>query len=607
MLSPSKDRLNYGDMLTPPYGYKLDFAVGTTYSLDLDALVGASMALGLSEDPDSDELKDPICLLEALRSIGDKIALFCESGQIHFPGKVTPLYILLEKIVFSVALKRPGRQKSGMYPSFHPKFWLIRYVSDEDVLYRVIVLSRNLTFDRSWDVSFSMDGVLKGQSRKKNRPLSAFLDFLAEKIPNTEDSHEKRKAIRALTQEIPYVQFEIQEKEFTDYTFIPQGIRLEDGNLSTILNTPLFDKNQTFHEVFAISPFVSSDVIKMLNDSRGDIEYYDYSLITRAASLGSIKEQDVTNFKLYTVKDEIVDGESLISEESSSIQKQDIHAKVFMTRKYSDTNLYLGSLNATHAALYSNVEFVIKLQSSNRYLNAIKLRESLFGADKDNPFQEVKLQDYSPEEVDDDTSMLEIAVKDISRANPYGRVIENDDKYDITLQFNPVSIDTHYEVTIQPLLSQREQPFSNEIVFTNLDAMQISEFFTVIVKDENQTVKRLIKIQLNGIPDERERRIVSSVINNRDKFYKYITFLLGEDAVISTLEMNEIEGTVWDGEENSHQIAPALYEKMLKAVSEDPDKMKGIDYLIRMTAEDNVVPESFIKLYETIKKAVGIK
>lgn len=606
-MSPSKDRLNYGDMLTPPYGYKLDFAVGTTYSLDLDALVGASMALGLSEDPDSDELKDPICLLEALRSIGDKIALFCESGQIHFPGKVTPLYILLEKIVFSVALKRPGRQKSGMYPSFHPKFWLIRYVSDEDVLYRVIVLSRNLTFDRSWDVSFSMDGVLKGQSRKKNRPLSAFLDFLAEKIPNTEDSHEKRKAIRALTQEIPYVQFEIQEKEFTDYTFIPQGIRLEDGNLSTILNTPLFDKNQTFHEVFAISPFVSSDVIKMLNDSRGDIEYYDYSLITRAASLGSIKEQDVTNFKLYTVKDEIVDGESLISEESSSIQKQDIHAKVFMTRKYSDTNLYLGSLNATHAALYSNVEFVIKLQSSNRYLNAIKLRESLFGADKDNPFQEVKLQDYSPEEVDDDTSMLEIAVKDISRANPYGRVIENDDKYDITLQFNPVSIDTHYEVTIQPLLSQREQPFSNEIVFTNLDAMQISEFFTVIVKDENQTVKRLIKIQLNGIPDERERRIVSSVINNRDKFYKYITFLLGEDAVISTLEMNEIEGTVWDGEENSHQIAPALYEKMLKAVSEDPDKMKGIDYLIRMTAEDNVVPESFIKLYETIKKAVGIK
>ena len=49
MLNPNKDRLDYGQILAPPTGYFLDFAVGTTYSLDLDALVGASLALGLSD------------------------------------------------------------------------------------------------------------------------------------------------------------------------------------------------------------------------------------------------------------------------------------------------------------------------------------------------------------------------------------------------------------------------------------------------------------------------------------------------------------------------------------------------------------------------------
>ena len=101
MLNPNNDRLDYGQILAPPSGFHLDFAVGTTYSLDLDALVGASLALGLSEETDSELMNNPVCLLEALRSTGDKVALFCEGGQIHMPNHVTALYILLEKMVFS--------------------------------------------------------------------------------------------------------------------------------------------------------------------------------------------------------------------------------------------------------------------------------------------------------------------------------------------------------------------------------------------------------------------------------------------------------------------------------------------------------------------------
>ena len=133
MLNPNNDRLDYGQVLAPPDGYTLDFAIGTTYSLDLDALVGACIALGLSEETDSDLMKNPICLLEALRATGDKVALFCEGGQIYTPNNITSLYILLEKMVFQVSTaKRKGIAK---YPSFHPKFWLLTMVDrfGEDV------------------------------------------------------------------------------------------------------------------------------------------------------------------------------------------------------------------------------------------------------------------------------------------------------------------------------------------------------------------------------------------------------------------------------------------------------------------------------------------
>ena len=39
MLNPNNDRLDYGQIIAPPVDYKLDFAIGTTYSLDLHQLM----------------------------------------------------------------------------------------------------------------------------------------------------------------------------------------------------------------------------------------------------------------------------------------------------------------------------------------------------------------------------------------------------------------------------------------------------------------------------------------------------------------------------------------------------------------------------------------
>jgi len=56
----NRDRTDYSGILMPPDGYRLDRAVGTTYSLDLEALTAVAICLGLSEETDSKLMQNPI-------------------------------------------------------------------------------------------------------------------------------------------------------------------------------------------------------------------------------------------------------------------------------------------------------------------------------------------------------------------------------------------------------------------------------------------------------------------------------------------------------------------------------------------------------------------
>ena len=61
-----------------------------------------------------------------------------------------------------------------------------------------------------------------------------------------------------------------------------------------------------------------------------------------------------------------------------------------MLRKNADTEVYLGSLNASHNAVYGNIEFMILLKSKNRYNNLEKLKKDIFGVDEDCPNNQFK-------------------------------------------------------------------------------------------------------------------------------------------------------------------------------------------------------------------------
>jgi len=607
MLNPNNDRLDYGQILAPPANFHLDFAVGTTYSLDLDALVGASLAMGLSEETDSVLINNPVFLLEALRSTSDKVALFCEGGQIYRPNKVTPLYILLEKIVFSVRTAK--RRGIATYPSFHPKFWLLRYKNAEnDLYYRMIVLSRNLTFDRSWDITYYMDGHPARKASDKNQPVCDFLRYLLAQIPSSENGREKSRAIRRLIKELPNVAFEPSEKEFYDYEFIPNGVKNSKGDYYQITNTPLF--TDTFHEILIMSPFLSGGVIRDFNDrnQHSSIQNPRYMLITREMSLAKLKTKDVNNFTIFTMKDSVIDGETAISDGSTEIKKQDIHAKVYMVRKYADTDLYLGSLNASHNAICGNVEFMIMLRAKNRYLNMDKLAAALFGSEQDDfdsPFQEITLQNAILTEEDEQEKVLDAIIKSIYRTSPSALVRQEEENYAVSVYFG--ECDTKgCQVEVRPLLSKKSAVFMKDILFSGLQITQLSEFYVISVSDGERSMERVLMIPTDGLPKNREKAVVSSVVSDRDCFYRYIAFLLGDNTILSVLESNAAGGEGVSGLNNQTYRIPALYEKMLQAAATAPEKFKGIEYLMKTLSKDGIIPDDFKKLYDTFKRVVKI-
>lgn len=606
MLNPGEDRLDYGNILIPPDSYILDFAVGATYSLDLDALVGVCIALGLSVESDSNIMKDPVCLLEALRRTGDKLALFCEAGQIYLPRKLSEVYTLLEKMVFQVVTKA---MKGIKYPSFHPKFWLLRYTNKEEVLYRIVVLSRNLTFDRSWDICFYMDGKL-GEETDKNIPVADFLKYLLKQLPKSEIA--KAKQIRQLIKELDYVNFETGMKEFYDFEFIPSGVPCSEGGIYSMLDTSLikgendrFEKS--FHELLVISPFLSKDIIRQFNERSRWIENTEYMLITREMSLEKLRPEDCDNFRIYVLKDEIVDGEAAISDGESDYYKQDIHAKVYMLRKNSNTELYLGSLNASHNAVYGNIEFMLLLKSKNRHTNMEKLKADIFNGDEDganNPFKEVELSEHKKLKEVDEAGELNFLIKQINRYKFYALVTENRDYYDVNISVEDYE-KPDADITLSPIFAQTgEVEFAKNMLFEKLSINSLSEFYVLFICDNaGNKVKRLIKIETEGIPNEREGKVISSIIG--ENFYRYVEFLFGDDYITSALRANSgnCQGSLGKSYAFMENM-PLLYEKMLKKAATEPESFTEIEKLIRLLPKDSVVPETFKKLYNTFRKVV---
>ena len=209
-------------------GYVVDYAVLTTYSLDMTSLLSVPFMLGAMSDLTEATMRSPHLVLEAVNKSAGKFSVFCNAGCIAVPQANSKLYALLERSVVQIALPAKG----AGFVNFHPKVWVIKETNPdtEESQIKVVVLSRNLTCSNDLDVVCELVGPIgtkpaTRKSRTRHKPLADFLEWLAER-----STSKIRKQIRSMINDLDYVErFELADTPFDYYAFFPMGIDGYDG------------------------------------------------------------------------------------------------------------------------------------------------------------------------------------------------------------------------------------------------------------------------------------------------------------------------------------------------------------------------------------------
>lgn len=562
-----ENRLDYGGLLMPDIGYDVDFAVAFTYSLDLEALLGVPVSLGLlDDDMDTGLIDNPFFLLEAIRKSSDKIAIFCNAGSIALPRNIRSVFALLENSVFEINLSEMN--------SFHPKMWFIKYINDAgDSYIKLIVLTRNLTFDRSFDYAVEMTGQIGNRKLNKNKPLSDMLQFAA-KYAGTK----KRKKILALAEDLLRVKkFDLDDR-FEDYEFLPLGITAGAAEA-----TGLFD---SCYDLIVFSPFLSSSMVERMADNAR----HRKSLFTRKSSLNRKIIGLYDN--VYVTKDIVMDNE-IMSEGEAEPKGCDIHAKLYFTRVSSGNFLYIGSANASDKAFYNNVEFLLKLKYKP-YMASYDALLKEFLPEDGCPFEPIT--DIAADAQVEDTSFLDKVLREALRSIKNANVAASGERFSITLKTNGRPLEK--TVYIAPLFRAGSlAPLADGLVFPDMLLKELSEFF--IIKIEGKEI--VTKVNLVGMPEGRDEAIYKSIIQDKNGFLAYVSFMLSDNYAESCFEQYEIaKKLLTDADVLQPVIPPALYERMLSSTVSNPSRLLDLDHL--MSKLDDDIVGDFSAMYQPFKE-----
>ncbi|MEG2787998.1 MAG: hypothetical protein RR942_09265 [Romboutsia sp.] len=575
MFKPDKDRLDYGELLSPPKGFKVSRAVGTTYSLDLETMISIPISLCFSQSIDNSKNKEKLHIVDSIVKCSKIIKVYCQQGQIHVPKNTYSLYSLLED---SIAQVLPD----GDY-SFHPKIWIIRFEGKftKEIIYRVIVLSRNLTFDRSWDVSVCMDGIVESKKVEENKPIIDFMKHLTK----YNDFEESKIFIRDLNK----VRFDLKSSGFDSYEFLPMGI--ENYNKHELFEGKC--KNQAI-----ISPFLSKSTL----DKIGQLSSNKTILLSRENELNKIDNKTLQSFECYNLKDSVIDGEEYVSLDGEDIKKQDIHAKMYIRDIGRVCNLYLGSTNCSHRGFNGNIEFLLKLSTSKRNINCNSIISDLISYDEESCFQKF-IPSNVESDIDNEDELINNLKKYICKYDMKAKVVKDKDLYNIELlikNINEILIDNKdVDMYIKPLHKLEEKKhITSRVIFKGFKEVQLSSFYIIDIIGKESHKSFILKIDTEGIPYSRDKEILKDIIQSPQAFLNYMSFILGDKSIAEIINSSNYEKKLENKEQgiSSTFIKKAMFEKMLQAASREPDKIKDIKNIIKYLDDEDIVPDEFKQL-----------
>lgn len=587
------------EILRPPPGYELDRAIGTTFSLDLLALLTAPLAFTLFdwEDTEGRPTSDPLAILESLRRYADRISIFCQSGRIAVPASHR-LFTYLENSVFEVTAQSPGAV-------FHPKLWILRLVAlDQPVIYRVLLPTRNLTFERCWDTVLVLEGQLieRNNAFASNRPLSdlvAALPRLAVKKLSSVIS----QSVDAMAEELRRVSFDIPEP-FREVTFWTTG-------LNGVKRWPFQSQGRSFDRVLVMSPFVKDNCLSRLKGRRGqDV------LISRSDQLAALKPETIDAMSEVLV---LNPSAELDQGDDAQAVASGIHAKLYIAEEGGRARVWTGSANATNAAFGGNIEFLVELLGDK---SKCGIDAFLAQGAEGTSFREL-LQPFDPaaEQIDEERERLESVLENVrcelAARRLTAKIMAVESLYTIDFELDGnVDLPDGVHITCRPITQPEASAVAVELKcgiiasFKSLSMEGLTSFFAFEMSlTENRTTAKIAFVMnttLDGAPPDRQDRILSSLLSDKGKVIRFILLLLAEGGADRNSILIALQKSLsGNGDDDTTPVMRfPLFEALVRTLERNPKKLDQISRLVqdlkRTSLDGEVLPAGFEEIWEPI-------
>ncbi len=605
MLSP-EDRTLLVDLLAPPdFGFRLERAVATTFTLHLTAVL--PVPLGLA-GADLSSSTDPLSVLQAVRNYSDRIDIFCQAGHVSVPSQRNDLLAFLEPMVHQVKAPRPGHL-------FHPKLWVLRYVNDDaEERYRLVCGSRNLTHDRAWDVVISLEGRRTLQRRAVNRPIADFLLSLANRVPAGLPS-ERKAGVAELAQGLRFVEWERPENVVADKDWLAFHVFGPGQNTK-----PDMDGYQRL----VVSPF--------LNDAGLDAVWPggtgESVVVSRAEELDSLGDEwrewlgEHADLRVLDETAAIPDPDS--DEAGLRWSLSGLHAKLYVVERNRRAHVFIGSANATDAAWGGNDELLVEIVAKIGTFGVQATLGSAGGGTGTSGFGQILLpytlgESVEPSVDDELRRSLENALRDLASLT-YTATVEGEHEHPLLWVRSDESIhaaaslpaDAVLTVELLTVVAQPHQQSFGVRLDTRWQLSQVEEITPFLVMRlasgsgaRRVEVSSIVLARLVGDPADRLDRVLARRIGTASEFLRFVLLLLqlaGREAWFPEGQGGGVFGAFTMSGDGS-----GLLEAVLTALASTPGAIDDIDRLVsRLTTTEQgrqVLPPGWAEFWPSVVEA----
>lgn len=557
--------------LRPPDGYSLDFALGTTYTLDLRALLTAPVGFTLfdlektPEDPDQS-----LPLLQAVRRYAKRVTIFCQGGGISIPPKYQLLYNYLEDSVVPVHAPKGG--------VFHPKVWAIRYTKGSDVRYRLLCMSRNLTFVQTWDTMLVLEGRVIERSRGfgSQRVLGEFFATLPS-LANSPVTATVETRASTVASELRRTEFDVPEG-FERILFhtcgLPQSRRWVPAKIDRAL---------------VVSPFLTEDA---LDEFRGEAQ--KAILISRAPELDRLSSKALRGFDAYCLSVDAPVGDPQATDYTvdDAVPTAGLHAKIYVLDAGWNAHVITGSMNATSAGFDRNVEFLTELIGKKAQVGI----EKLFSTDGSEPGLRDLVSPYSSgglavtESTEDRLDRrLELIRHELGKLK-WTISIESASQgsYDFAIRANGrlPKLAANEGVFVWPisLRSTMSLPIDETVVFEKISGLGLTSFvaFSATISEGvvTRTTEFVCAAEFLNPPPGRDGLVLRELLKDDQQVVQLLLLLLYGPQDQWSLPVS-VEGEEGQGAGNFAFLASsALLEPMLRALVNDPMRLEAVESVV---------------------------